>query len=57
MDFWVGTAKTSRQLNLRNEVIREKKMGVTKNVGKRNENNMLKWGGNVICMGDNRWPK
>ena len=32
-------------------------MGGNKYVGERIENNMLKWGGNVVRMGDNRRPK
>jgi hypothetical protein len=37
-------------LKVRNEVIREK-MGVTKAILERMENNMLKWCGHVLCMG------
>ena len=32
-------------------------MGVTQTVLERMENNMLKWNGHVLRMGDKRWPK
>jgi hypothetical protein len=56
MDFWRRAAKTSRILQIRNEVIREKN-GEKQIILERMENSMLKWYGHVVCMEDNRWPK
>jgi len=56
MDFWRRAARTSRLLQVRNEVIREKN-GETQTILERMENSMLKWYGHVECMQDNRWPK
>jgi hypothetical protein len=46
-NFWRRSARTSRILKIRIEVIREK-MGVTPTILERTENNTLRWHGHVL---------
>lgn len=56
MDYWRRAARTSRRLQGRNKVIREK-MRVRQTIKGRMENNMLQLYGHVVCMENSRWPK
>jgi hypothetical protein len=52
--FCRSAARTSKISGVRNQVIREK-MGITKTILERMENNMLKWYGRAMQMADNTW--
>jgi recombinational DNA repair ATPase RecF len=54
MDFWRKTARTSRILKVRNEIIRENGSNTILEIM---ENNMSKWYGHVLPVEDNRWLK
>jgi hypothetical protein len=56
VDFWRRAARTSRLLEVRKEVIREK-FRVTQTIMERLENNVLKWCGHVVHMEDNKGSK
>jgi hypothetical protein len=55
MDFYRRAERTSRLLELRNEVIGEK--NGSKRVSERKESNVFKWYAHVVRMEDKPWPK
>jgi hypothetical protein len=54
MDFWRRVAQTP---NILKERMNLKKKNGNNTTLERMENNMLKWYGYALHMGDNRWPK
>jgi len=55
INFCRSAARTSKITGVRNPV--REKIGITKTILERMENNMLKWHGRALQMGDNTWPE